>query len=166
MKSDIEIAQSARLMPILELTARFGIHEDCVFPYGKYKAKICLDVFDKVKINPSGKIILVTAMTPTAFGEGKTTVAIGLSMGLNKAGKSSIVALREPSLGPVFGIKGGAAGGGYAQVVPMEEINLHFTGDIHAVGVAHNLLSAVLDNHIHFGNPLDIDDIWDILLKT
>ena len=158
MKSDIEIAQSARLMPILELTARFGIHEDCVFPYGKYKAKICLDVFDKVKINPSGKIILVTAMTPTAFGEGKTTVAIGLSMGLNKAGKSSIVALREPSLGPVFGIKGGAAGGGYAQVVPMEEINLHFTGDIHAVGVAHNLLSAVLDNHIHFGNPLDIDE--------
>ena len=158
MKSDIEIAQSARLMPIMELTARFGIHEDCVFPYGKYKAKICLDVFDKVKINPSGKIILVTAMTPTAFGEGKTTVAIGLSMGLNKAGKSSIVALREPSLGPVFGIKGGAAGGGYAQVVPMEEINLHFTGDIHAVGVAHNLLSAVLDNHIHFGNPLDIDE--------
>jgi len=158
MRSDIEIAQSARLTPILELTARFGIHEDCVFPYGKYKAKICLDVFERVKNNPSGKIILVTAMTPTAFGEGKTTVAIGLSMGLNKTGRSSIVALREPSLGPVFGIKGGAAGGGYAQVVPMEEINLHFTGDIHAVGVAHNLLSAVLDNHIHFGNPLDIDE--------
>ncbi len=158
MRSDIEIAQSARLTPILELTARFGIHEDCVFPYGKYKAKICLDVFERVKNNPSGKIILVTAMTPTAFGEGKTTVAIGLSMGLNKTGRSSIVALREPSLGPVFGIKGGAAGGGYAQVVPMEEINLHFTGDIHAVGAAHNLLSAVLDNHIHFGNPLDIDE--------
>ncbi len=158
MKSDIEIAQSARLMPIHELTGSFGIHEDCVFPYGKYKAKICLDVFNKIRNNPSGKIILVTAMTPTAFGEGKTTVAIGLSMGLNKTGKRSIVALREPSLGPVFGIKGGAAGGGYAQVVPMEDINLHFTGDIHAVGTAHNLLSAVLDNHIHFGNQLDIDE--------
>jgi formate--tetrahydrofolate ligase len=158
MKSDIEIAQSATLMPVLELTSSFGIHEECVFPYGKYKAKICLDAFDKVKNNPSGKIILVTAITPTARGEGKTTVAIGLSMGLNKSGRRSIVALREPSLGPVFGIKGGAAGGGYAQVVPMEEINLHFTGDIHAVGAAHNLLSAVLDNHIHFGNALDIDE--------
>ncbi|UCG29313.1 MAG: formate--tetrahydrofolate ligase [candidate division WOR-3 bacterium] len=158
MKSDIEIAQSAKLMPIQELTDLFEIHEDCVFPYGKHKAKICLDVFKKVEKNPSGKTILVTAMTPTAFGEGKTTVAIGLSMGLNKAGKRSIVALREPSLGPVFGIKGGAAGGGYAQVVPMEEINLHFTGDIHAVGTAHNLLAAVLDNHIHFGNQLDIDE--------
>ncbi|MDH4210032.1 MAG: formate--tetrahydrofolate ligase [candidate division WOR-3 bacterium] len=158
MKSDIEIAQSARLMPIHELTDSFGIHEDCVFPYGKYKAKICLDVFNKIRNNPSGKIILVTAMTPTAFGEGKTTVAIGLSMGMNKTGKRSIVALREPSLGPVFGIKGGATGGGYAQVVPMEDINLHFTGDIHAVGTAHNLLSAVLDNHIHFGNQLDIDE--------
>ena len=158
MKSDIEIAQSAKLMPVQELTANFGIHEDCVFPYGKYKAKICLDVFSKVENNPSGKIILVTAMTPTALGEGKTTVAIGLSMGLNKTGRRSIVALREPSLGPVFGIKGGAAGGGYAQVVPMEDINLHFTGDIHAVGAAHNLLSAVMDNHIHFGNQLDIDE--------
>jgi len=158
MKSDIEIAQSSRLVPVQEMTDSFGIHEDCVFPYGKYKAKVCLDVFNKIKNNPVGKTILVTAMTPTAFGEGKTTVAIGLSMGLNKAGKRSIVALREPSLGPVFGIKGGATGGGYAQVVPMEDINLHFTGDIHAVGVAHNLLSAVLDNHIHFGNELDIDE--------
>lgn len=158
MKSDIEIAQSARLVPIQKMTDSFDIHEDCVFPYGKYKAKICLDVFNKIRNNPVGKTILVTAMTPTAFGEGKTTVAIGLSMGLNKAGKKSIVALREPSLGPVFGIKGGATGGGYAQVVPMEDINLHFTGDIHAVGVAHNLLSAVLDNHIHFGNQLDIDE--------
>ncbi len=158
MKSDIEIAQEARLLPVTELTAKFKIHEDCVFPYGKYKAKVCLDVFSKVRNNPLGKLILVTAMTPTAFGEGKTTTAIGLSMGLNKIGKSSIVALREPSLGPVFGVKGGAAGGGYAQVLPMEEINLHFTGDIHAVGASHNLLAAVLDNHIHFGNELDVDE--------
>ncbi|KPK63260.1 formate--tetrahydrofolate ligase [candidate division WOR_3 bacterium SM23_42] len=158
MKSNIEIAQEAKLMPIMELTSRFDIHEDCVFPYGKYKAKICLDVYRKIENNPLGKLILVTAMTPTAYGEGKTTVAIGLSMGLNKMGKKSIVTLREPSLGPVFGIKGGATGGGYAQVVPMEEINLHFTGDIHAVGAAHNLLAAVLDNHVHFGNPLDIDE--------
>ncbi len=158
MKSDIEIAQEAKLMPIMELTSGFNIHEDCVFPYGKYKAKICLEVFNRTKDYPSGKLVLVTAMTPTAYGEGKTTVAIGLSMGLNKIGKKSIVTLREPSLGPVFGIKGGAAGGGYAQVVPMEEINLHFTGDIHAVGAAHNLLATVLDNHIHFGNTLDIDE--------
>jgi formate--tetrahydrofolate ligase len=158
MKSDIEIAQEAQLIPVGELTSKFKIHEDCVFPYGKYKAKICLDVFSKLESNPLGKLILVTAMTPTAHGEGKTTVAIGLSMGLNKIGRSSIVALREPSLGPVFGIKGGAAGGGYAQVLPMEEINLHFTGDIHAVGAAHNLLAAVLDNHVHFGNQLDIDE--------
>ena len=158
MKSDIEIAQGAKLMPIMELTSRFNIHEDCVFPYGKYKAKICLDVFRKIESNPLGKLVLVTAITPTAYGEGKTTVAIGLSMGLNKIGKKSIVTLREPSLGPVFGIKGGAAGGGYAQVAPMEEINLHFTGDIHAVGAAHNLLATVMDNHIHFGNQLDIDE--------
>jgi formate--tetrahydrofolate ligase len=158
MKSDIEIAQASKLMPIMELTSGFKIHEDCVFPCGKYKAKICLDVFKKIEDYPLGKLVLVTAITPTAYGEGKTTVAIGLSMGLNKMGKKSIVTLREPSLGPVFGIKGGAAGGGYAQVVPMEEINLHFTGDIHAVGAAHNLLATVLDNHIHFGNQLDIDE--------
>ena len=158
MKSDIEIAQAAKLLPVMELTSGFKIHEDCVFPYGKYKAKICLDVFKKIEDYPSGKLVLVTAITPTAYGEGKTTVAIGLSMGLNKMGKKSIVTLREPSLGPVFGIKGGAAGGGYAQVVPMEEINLHFTGDIHAVETAHNLLATVLDNHIHFGNALDIDE--------
>ena len=158
MKSDIEIAQAARLLPIMELTSGFKIHEDCVFPYGKYKAKICLEVFKKTEDYPVGKLVLVTAITPTAYGEGKTTVAIGLSMGLNKMGKKSIVTLREPSLGPVFGIKGGAAGGGYAQVVPMEDINLHFTGDIHAVGAAHNLLATVLDNHIHFGNKLDIDE--------
>jgi formate--tetrahydrofolate ligase len=158
MKSSIEIAQAAKLMPITDLTSGFHIPEDCVFPYGKYKAKICLDIFSKVETNPLGKLVLVTAITPTAYGEGKTTVAIGLSMALNKMGKKSIVALREPSLGPVFGIKGGAAGGGYAQVVPMEEINLHFTGDIHAVGAAHNLLATVMDNHIHFGNELDIDE--------
>lgn len=158
MKSDIEIAQEAKLMPVMDLASGFSIHEDCVFPYGKYKAKICLDVFEKVTSNPLGKLVLVTAMTPTAFGEGKTTVAIGLSMCLNKMGKKSIVTLREPSLGPVFGMKGGAAGGGYAQVAPMEEINLHFTGDIHAVGAAHNLLATVLDNHVHFGNQLDIDE--------
>jgi formate--tetrahydrofolate ligase len=158
MKSDIEIAQDAALVPIIELTSKFNISEDCVLPYGKYKAKICLDVFGKIENNPLGKLVLVTAMTPTAYGEGKTTVAIGLSMGLNREGRKSIVALREPSLGPVFGIKGGAAGGGYAQVAPMEEINLHFTGDIHAVGAAHNLLATVMDNHIHFGNELDIDE--------
>lgn len=158
MKSDIEIAQEAKLMPVMDLASGFSIDEDCVFPYGKYKAKICLDVFEKVASNPLGKLVLVTAMTPTAFGEGKTTVAIGLSMGLNKMGKKSIVTLREPSLGPVFGMKGGAAGGGNAQVAPMEEINLHFTGDIHAVGAAHNLLATVLDNHVHFGNQLDIDE--------
>jgi formate--tetrahydrofolate ligase len=158
MKSGIEIAQAAKLMPVMDLTAGFGIHEDCVFPYGKYKAKICFEVFKKIANNPLGKIVLITAMTPTPYGEGKTTVAIGLSMGLNKMGKKSIVTLREPSLGPVFGIKGGATGGGYAQVVPMEEINLHFTGDIHAVGAAHNLLATVMDNHIHFGNALDIDE--------
>lgn len=158
MKNDIEIAQRAKLLPIMDLTNGFKIHEDCVFPYGKYKAKICFEVFKKIEKNPVGKLVLVTAMTPTHFGEGKTTVAIGLSMGLNKMGKKSIVTLREPSLGPVFGIKGGAAGGGYAQVVPMEEINLHFTGDIHAIGAAHNLLATVLDNHIHFGNELDIDE--------
>jgi formate--tetrahydrofolate ligase len=158
MKSDIEIAQDAKLVPITELTSKFSISGDCVLPYGKYKAKICLDVFKKIENNPSGKLVLVTAMTPTAYGEGKTTVAIGLSMGLNKMGKRSIVTLREPSLGPVFGIKGGATGGGYAQVAPMEDINLHFTGDIHAVGTAHNLLATVMDNHIHFGNELDIDE--------
>ncbi|UCD19964.1 MAG: formate--tetrahydrofolate ligase [candidate division WOR-3 bacterium] len=158
MNKDIEIARAAKLKPIIDITRGFDIDEACVFPYGKYKAKICLDIFAKVEGNPTGKLVLVTAMTPTAFGEGKTTVAIGLSMGLNRMGKKSIVALREPSLGPVFGIKGGATGGGYAQVVPMDEINLHFTGDIHAVGTAHNLLAAVLDNHMHFGNALDIDE--------
>ncbi len=158
MKRDIEIARSAKLKPITDLTSEFGVADECVHPYGKYKAKICLTALEELEKKPLGRLILVTAITPTALGEGKTTVAIGLSMALNKLGKRSIVTLREPSLGPVFGIKGGATGGGHAQVLPMEEINLHYTGDIHAVGAAHNLLAAVLDNHIHFGNERDIDE--------
>lgn len=164
MKSDIEIAQSAKLIPIEILAEQLGIDENFILPCGKYKAKISLQFFEKIKSNPDGRLILVTAITPTALGEGKTTVAIGLSMAFNKLGKKSIVTLREPSLGPVFGIKGGAAGGGYAQVLPMEDINLHFTGDIHAVSSAHNLLCAVLDNHIHFGNKLQIDE-REIMIK-
>jgi formate--tetrahydrofolate ligase len=164
MKPDIEIAQEAKLIPIIDIAEKLGIDNDLVLPCGMYKAKISLQLFKKIDSNPTGKLILVTAITPTALGEGKTTVAIGLSMALNKLGKRSIVALREPSLGPVFGIKGGAAGGGYAQVLPMEDINLHFTGDIHAVSAAHNLLAAILDNHIHFGNELNIDE-REILFK-
>ncbi len=166
MKSDIEIAQSARLLPIREIAARLGIEDDYILPYGVYKAKISLRFFRRLADRPDGKLILVTAITPTALGEGKTTTAIGLSMALNRLGKKSIVALREPSLGPVFGIKGGAAGGGYSQVLPMEDINLHFTGDIHAVSAAHNLLAAALDNHIHFGNQLMIDEREILLRRT
>jgi len=158
MKSDLEIAQEATLIPIMDLAARLGIDEDYILPCGIFKAKISLQFFEKIKANKDSKLILVTAMTPTPYGEGKTTVSIGLSMALNKIGKKSIVALREPSLGPVFGIKGGAAGGGYVQVLPMEDINLHFTGDIHAISAAHNLLAAVLDSHIHFGNKLNVDE--------
>lgn len=158
MKSDLEIAQEATLIPIMDLAARLGIDEDYILPCGIFKAKISLQFFEKIKANKDSKLVLVTAMTPTPYGEGKTTVSIGLSMALNKIGKKSIVALREPSLGPVFGIKGGAAGGGYVQVLPMEDINLHFTGDIHAISAAHNLLAAVLDNHIHFGNKLNVDE--------
>ena len=157
MKSDLEIAQQTKLIPIIDIARTLKIPEELIIPCGRYKAKVSLKVFDQLKDKAAGKLILVTAMTPTPMGEGKTTVSIGLSMALNRIGKSSIVALREPSLGPVFGIKGGAAGGGYAQVLPMEDINLHFTGDIHAVSSAHNLLSAVIDNHIHFGNKLNID---------
>jgi len=164
MKSDIEIAQSVRLNPIFELTEKLGIDRDFVLPYGLYKAKISLRLFKKIETKSEGKLILVTAITPTAYGEGKTTISIGLSMALNKIGKKSIVALRQPSLGPVFGIKGGAAGGGYSQVLPMEDINLHLTGDIHAVTAAHNLLAALIDNHIHFGNKLRIDE-QEILFK-
>lgn len=158
METDIEIARKAKLLPITEITKNLHIPEDFILPYGRYKAKVSLRFFEKIKDNQNGRLILISAITPTAFGEGKTTVAIGLSMAINRLGKSSIVTLREPSLGPVFGIKGGAAGGGYSQVLPMEDINLHFTGDIHAVGSAHNLLSAALDNHIHFGNQLQIDE--------
>ena len=146
------------MIPIIDIARTLKIPEELIIPCGRYKAKVSLKVFDQLKDKAAGKLILVTAMTPTPMGEGKTTVSIGLSMALNRIGKSSIVALREPSLGPVFGIKGGAAGGGYAQVLPMEDINLHFTGDIHAIGSAHNLLSAVLDNHIHFGNKLNVDE--------
>ncbi len=158
MKTDIEIAREAKLKPIIEITETLGINQDYFFPYGHYKGKISIKLLEELKNKKDGKLILITAITPTAFGEGKTTVSIGLCMALNKLNKKSIVTLREPSLGPVFGIKGGAAGGGYSQVLPMEDINLHFTGDIHAVSSAHNLLSAIIDNHFHFGNKMCIDE--------
>lgn len=155
-KSDIEIAQETKMQPIEDVAKKVGLEPDDIELYGKYKAKINLDVLTKNSAH-QGKLILVTAMSPTPAGEGKTTTTVGLADGLNKIGKKVIVALREPSLGPVFGVKGGAAGGGYAQVVPMEDINLHFTGDFHAIGAANNLLAAMLDNHIHQGNALNID---------
>ena len=154
--SDIEIAQSTKMLPITEIAARAGIHEKYVEQYGRYKAKIDYSLLKECK-RADGKLILVTAITPTPAGEGKTTTTIGLADGLRRSGKNVMVALREPSLGPVFGVKGGAAGGGYAQVVPMEDINLHFTGDFHAIGAANNLLAAMLDNHIYQGNALNID---------
>ena len=155
--TDIEIAQKAKLKKISEIAQSIGLCEDDYEPYGKYKAKVSLDVLKRNANKKDGKLILMTAVTPTPPGEGKSTVTVGLTQALNKLGYKSIAALREPSLGPVFGMKGGAAGGGMSQVVPMEEINLHFTGDIHAIGAAHNLISACIDNHIHFGNELDID---------
>ena len=154
--TDIQIAQAAKKENIVEIAKRLGLTEDDIEQYGKYKAKINLDVLQKTN-RPNGKLILVTAITPTPAGEGKSTVTIGLTQALNKIGKLSAAAIREPSLGPVFGMKGGAAGGGYAQVVPMEDINLHFTGDMHAIGIAHNLISACIDNHINSGNALKID---------
>ncbi|WP_294406487.1 formate--tetrahydrofolate ligase [uncultured Clostridium sp.] len=157
MKSDIQIAQEAKMEPIKNIAEKMGLCEDDIEYYGKYKCKISLDVYDKVKDNKDGKLVLVTAINPTPAGEGKSTVTVGLGQALNKMGKNAVIALREPSLGPVFGIKGGAAGGGYAQVVPMEDINLHFTGDMHAITSANNLLSAAIDNHIHQGNALRID---------
>jgi formate--tetrahydrofolate ligase len=157
VKTDVQIAQEAKMKPIVEIAKNIGIEEDELELYGKYKAKVSLDLFDRLKDKEDGKLILVTAINPTPAGEGKTTTNIGLSMGLNKIGKKTITALREPSLGPSFGVKGGAAGGGYAQVVPMEDINLHFTGDFHAITSAHSLLAALLDNHIHQGNALNID---------
>jgi len=156
-KSDIEIAQEATLLPIVEVAQKLGLSEDDLELYGKYKAKISLDVWNKIKDRPDGKLILVTAINPTPLGEGKTTTSVGLHDAMRKLGKKSMLALREPSSGPVFGVKGGAAGGGYAQVVPMEDINLHFTGDLHAITAAHNLLSAMVDNHLQQGNPLNID---------
>jgi len=155
--SDIEIAQAAKMKPVMEIAQGLGLLEDEVELYGKYKAKISLNAYKRLKDKPDGKLILVTAINPTPAGEGKTTTSVGLTDGLAKLGKKVIVALREPSLGPSFGVKGGAAGGGYAQVVPMEDINLHFTGDIHAVTYAHNLLAAMLDNSLQQGNPLNID---------
>ncbi len=157
MLSDIQIAQAAKLRPIQEIGALLGLDEEDLELYGKYKAKIGAHVWERVKERPNGKLIYTTAITATPAGEGKTCTAIGLTQALGKMGKRVTVCLREPSLGPTFGIKGGAAGGGYAQVVPMEDINLHFTGDIHAVGTAHNLLAAVIDNHIFQGNELDLD---------
>ena len=157
MKSDIEIARASTMKPIVDIASNIGIPQDSVLNYGKYKAKISLDFIKSLEQKLDGKLILVTAMTPTPAGEGKTTTTVGLGDGLNAIGKKTIVCLREPSLGPCFGMKGGAAGGGYSQVVPMEDINLHFTGDFHAVGAAHNLLSAIIDNHIYWGNELGID---------
>lgn len=167
MKTDVQIAQESTMLPIVEVAKTLGITEDDLVLYGKHKAKISMEVLKERQSQPDGKLILVTAINPTPAGEGKTTVNIGLSMGLNTIGKTAISALREPSLGPNFGIKGGAAGGGYAQVVPMEDINLHFTGDFHAITTAHNLISAMLDNHIHQGNALDIDPrrvVWKRVL--
>ena len=157
MKTDIQIAQEAKLLPISKIAEKLGLTEDDYEMYGKYKVKIDFNLLNRLSDKKDGKLVLVTAITPTPAGEGKSTVTVGLTQALNKMGYNSMAALREPSLGPVFGIKGGATGGGYSQVVPMEEINLHFTGDLHAIGVAHNLISAVIDNHIKFGNKLNID---------
>lgn len=157
MLTDVQIAQSTHMQPIKEVAEKIGLTEDDLELYGKYKAKISLETIQRLENSKDGKLILVTAINPTSAGEGKTTTMIGLSQGLNKIGKKAVVAMREPSLGPCFGVKGGAAGGGYAQVVPMEDINLHFTGDIHAITTANNLIAAMLDNSIHQGNPLHID---------
>ena len=157
MPADIDIAQAATMQRISEIAAGLGIPDEFVEPYGRYKAKISLDYLDSLPVNPNAKLILVTAISPTPAGEGKTTTSVGLGDGLRAIGKRAMICLREPSLGPVFGMKGGAAGGGYAQIVPMEDINLHFTGDFNAIALAHNLLSALIDNHIHHGNALDID---------
>lgn len=157
MKSDIEIAQASSMLPITEIAQRLGILPDELESYGRYKAKLSEPIFSRLSDKPDGKLVLVTAINPTPAGEGKTTTTVGLGQAMNKIGKNAIIALREPSLGPVFGIKGGAAGGGFAQVVPMEDINLHFTGDMHAITAANNLLCALLDNHIQQGNELAID---------
>ena len=164
MKTDIQIAQEATMLPIKDVAASIGIKEDDLELYGKYKAKISDELINRTKKNPDGKLILVTAINPTPAGEGKTTTSVGLGEAFGRLGKKALIALREPSLGPCFGIKGGAAGGGYAQVVPMEDLNLHFTGDLHAITAAHNLLAAMTDNHIQQGNELQIDPrrvVWN-----
>ena len=163
MLTDVQIAQNASMLPIKDVAGQIGLSEDDLELYGKYKAKISLETIRRLENNQDGKLILVTAINPTPAGEGKTTTMIGLAQAMNKIGKKTIVAMREPSLGPCFGVKGGAAGGGYAQVVPMEDINLHFTGDIHAITTANNLISAMLDNSLQQGNPLNIDErqiVW------
>ena len=157
MLSDIEIAQRATLKPINDIASRLGIPPEALDAYGRYKAKVSLDYVNSLGDRPNGKLILVTAISPTPAGEGKTTTTVGLGDALNRIGKQAVICLREPSLGPVFGMKGGAAGGGNAQVVPMEDINLHFTGDFNAIALANNLLAALIDNHIHHGNALGID---------
>src|SRR5690606_28996147 len=157
VKSDIEIARAAKKKPIQEIGAKIGIPPEHLLPYGHDKAKVSAEFIAEARKRPDGKLILVTAINPTPAGEGKTTTTVGLGDGLNRIGKKAIVCIREASLGPCFGMKGGAAGGGYAQVVPMEDINLHFTGDFHAITSAHNLLSALIDNHIYWGNELGID---------
>ena len=165
MKTDIQIAQETEMLPITKVAENFGIDPECLELYGKYKAKISDDIYKSLENGKDGKLVLVTAINPTPAGEGKTTTTIGLSQGLNKLGVKSVVALREPSLGPCMGVKGGAAGGGYAQVIPMEDINLHFTGDLHAMTTANNLLSAMLDNHLQQGNSLKIDTrsiVWSL----
>ncbi|MDD5949854.1 MAG: formate--tetrahydrofolate ligase, partial [Lachnospiraceae bacterium] len=157
MKTDIEIAQEAELYHIKDVASRLDIGEEDLEFYGKYKAKLSDELMNRIAQRPDGKLVLVTAINPTPAGEGKTTITVGLGEALGQLGKKAVIALREPSLGPCFGIKGGAAGGGYAQVVPMEDLNLHFTGDFHAITSANNLLAAMLDNHIHQGNALGID---------
>lgn len=157
MKSDIQISQEAHLLPIQDIAKNLNIDQDDIEFYGKYKAKFSHSIWSKIATKKPGKLVLVTAINPTPAGEGKTTVTVGLGQALNHLGKNAIIALREPSLGPCFGIKGGATGGGYSQVVPMEDLNLHFTGDFHAITSANNLLAAMLDNSIYQGNPLNID---------
>src|ERR1700684_2210818 len=157
MASDIEIARAARLKPIGEIAAKIGAPESALRPFGRFIAKLEYDFLKSLSNRPDGKLILVTAISPTPAGEGKSTTTIGLGDALNRIGKKTMICLREPSLGPCFGVKGGATGGGYAQVAPMDEINLHFTGDFHAITSAHNLLAAMVDNHMYWGNALDID---------
>src|SRR5579863_115740 len=155
--SDIEIARAAKMRPIEEVAGKIGIPAQHLYRHGPTKAKLAFEFIESLKSKPNGKLVLVTAITPTPAGEGKTTTTVGLGDALNHIGKDAIICLREPSLGPCFGVKGGAAGGGYAQVVPMEDINLHFTGDFHAIGVANNLLASLIDNHMYWGNALELD---------